>query len=203
MTLAELNQYYVERLIVQYITKPKAIGTISCLVNRALCDGLPQQLQTAFNLDTAVGNQLDIIGRIVGVPRNIYGLDLAHEFYDYSDWAGQPPSNGFNTWPTPNDAMLFASWQSNATYRMTDFEFRALIRLRIIYNNAYESLEFIKDDLYAIFTGAIDIVDNAPSGNYSVTYIFKQPYYNVGIVADFIDNMLPKPAGVGINVVFG
>lgn len=197
MTVNDALTYYSNQLIIQYASLPKASATVKALANCAVCDGLVFQLQTAFNLSTASGDQLTIIGRIVGVPRSIYGLDLTDTFFNYSNWSGLPASNGFNSWTTPGDTMLFASWQTTATYTPTDFEMLALIQLKIMYNNYYTSLGVIKKALFNIFGGAIDVVDNL---NTTITYNFKAPYHNVAAVCSFLGGILPKPMGVGITI---
>lgn len=70
-TIRELADYYVERLIAQYRTLPKARDTVAIVVKQALADDLATQVQNAFDVDSAVGAQLDVIGKYVGVPRNI------------------------------------------------------------------------------------------------------------------------------------
>lgn len=198
MTLQEALDYYADQLIIQYNSLPKASATIKCLVNNALCDGLTFQLQDAFDLNTAAGEQLTILGKIVGVPRLIFGLDLGHEFFNFTRYSGTPASNGFNRWTTPIDTKLISRWRTDTSYTTTDFELRGLINLKIIYNNAYESLGTVKPQLYNIFAGDIDVVDNLDS---TITYKVKQPYYNVGVICTFLGNILPKPMGVGITVV--
>ncbi len=198
MTLDEALTYYANQLIIQYNSLPKASQTIECLVNNAVCDGLIFQLEDAFNLDTAAGQQLTILGKIVDVPRLIFGLDLGHEFFNFTRYAGIPASNGFNRWTTPNDTMLLSRWRTDTSYTATDFELLALIKLKIMYNNYYTSLGTIKAALYDVFAGDIDIVDNL---DFTITYNFKQPYYNVATICTFLGNILPKPMGVGITVV--
>ena len=135
MTVNDALTYYSNQLIIQYNSLTKATLTIQCLANCAICDGLVFQLQNAFVLNTATGNQLTILGKIVGVPRNIYGLDLTHSFFNFTNYSGVPASNGFNSWLTVTDTYLLASWTTTATYVTTDFELLALIQLRIAYNN--------------------------------------------------------------------
>ena len=66
----QLN-YYISLLIMQYRNKPNAEGTLRALVTAALIDGLPSILQNAFNLDTAVGVQLDWLGKYIGLNRRV------------------------------------------------------------------------------------------------------------------------------------
>lgn len=198
MTLQEAFDYYTNTLITQYRDKSKAIQTIECLVNCAFCDGLPLQFNEAFDLDTAAGEQLTLLGRIVGVPRNIYGLDLTHEFFNFTRYSGTPASNGFNRWTTVADSYLISRWRTNATYVTTDFELRALINLKIIYNNSYKSLGVVKESLYNVFGGLIDIVDNV---DFTLTYNFYSPYHNVGTICNYLSTILPKPMGVSVSIV--
>lgn len=77
MTTQELIDYYADLLIIQYKGKPKAYATIQTLVEPVVMDQLPAQIQDAFNLtgaDTAVGAQLDILGKYAGVTRSGNGF---------------------------------------------------------------------------------------------------------------------------------
>ena len=196
ITAQQALDYYSKLLIIQYNSLPKATGTIQALTNCSVCDGFFFQLQNCFNLSTAVGQQLTIIGKIVGVPRQIYGLDLTDTFFTLSNWNGQPASVGFNSWTTPADTARLASWQTTDIYVPTDFEMRALIQLKIIRNTYYTSLGQIVPALYALFGNAISIVDNF---NTSITWNFSSPYHNVGTVSAFLKNIVPKPMGIGIT----
>ncbi len=155
---ADLLQYYKNLIIVQYRVQPRALSTIEVLANCALCDGLPEELRVAFDLNTAVGAQLTILGKIVGVPRNVIGLDLEHSFFSFTDYVGEPASIGFGDYtddPYGND--LFLSYFDTATYTLTDSEMRVLIQLAIIYNNIWTSLKQVKDALWAAFLGEINV----------------------------------------------
>lgn len=196
LTVQQALNYYASQLIIQYNGLPNAAQTIECLANCSVCDGLIFQLQNAFNLGTAIGNQLTIIGKIVGVPRQIYGLNLTSTFFNFSNWSGQPASVGFNNWTTPVDPDQIAQWQTTASYTPTDAEMFALIKLKIIQNNYYESLGYVIPALYGVFGNSISLVDNL---NTSITYNFKNPYHNVGSVCSFLGNIVPKPMGVAIT----
>jgi hypothetical protein len=197
LTIQQVLSYYSNLLIIQYNSLPKATQTIQALVNCNLCDDFFLDLQNAFNISTATGQQLTIIGKIVGVPRNIYGLDLVDTFFTFSNWTGQPASVGFNTWTTPTDTDKIASWLSTTVYTPTDFEMLALIRLKIMRNNYYTSLGKIIPALWNIFGSGVALVDNL---NTSITYNFQSPYHNVAAVASFLGNICPKPMGVAITI---
>jgi len=68
--LEDIKEYYKNLLIIQYHNKPKAAATVSEWV-RCMCgDALMSELVSAFDIDTAKGAQLDMIGSFVGLGRN-------------------------------------------------------------------------------------------------------------------------------------
>lgn len=67
-----LKKYYADLLIIQYHGKPKARSMIEAIIDQYLMNQLPQKLEEAFDLETAVGKQLDILGKRLGVTRNVY-----------------------------------------------------------------------------------------------------------------------------------
>ncbi len=69
MTTLEILEYYAKLLIIQYRDKPKAFATIKLLASLVVMDQLPNDVMSAFDIDTAVGAQLDILGKYAGVQR--------------------------------------------------------------------------------------------------------------------------------------
>lgn len=195
-TLQDYLKYYSDLLIIQYRELPKARGTVQIFANSNLCDGLPIQLRTCFNLDTAVGAQLDIIGKIVGVPRNVLGLDLQHTFFQFTRYGTANLTQGFGRYANvPYPPALFRRYVNNATYSMTDFELRYSIRLKILFNNAGSGWANIINGLWAIFGDKVLVQD----GSSKVTYTVKQPYYNVFAVASYL-NIVPKSMGCAVVI---
>ena len=74
MTNEELKKYYSGLLIIQYITKTKAKGMIESIAEQFIADQIYTQVQDAFDIDTAVGVQLDVVGKYAGVQRNTSDL---------------------------------------------------------------------------------------------------------------------------------
>lgn len=68
--LEDVESYYKNTLIVQYHDKPKAKDTIKEWVDCMSGDTIFTQLSDAFDIDTAIGKQLDVIGLFVGLGRN-------------------------------------------------------------------------------------------------------------------------------------
>lgn len=66
--MSALDTYYSNLLILQYHNKPKAKATIEATVG-LLPDDLILEVINGFNIETAIGKQLDILGIYVGVDR--------------------------------------------------------------------------------------------------------------------------------------
>ena len=103
MTIAEKLVYYQDRMILQYRDQPNARGQIAIMGKQVMSDDLATDLRYAFCLDTAVGAQLDILGKYLGVPRNIgivqirsyFGLWASASTFLQADYQGTwaPASN--------------------------------------------------------------------------------------------------------------
>ena len=198
MTLNDIQKYYSGLLTAQYRLKPKAVATIEAMVKEFSCDDLVRIESVCFDLDSAIGAQLNVIGKIVGVPRNIYGLDLTHTFWSFRRYSSGSGGVAFLRYTdVPNPTNVFSRYLSTGTYGMTDFEMRSLIKLKILFNTAPFTMKAIKNGLYAIFQGAIDITDGK---NSTITITVSNPYHNVMAVASFIGNVIPKPMGVAVTV---
>lgn len=70
MTTQEIINYYANLLILQYLGKPRAYATIQALVTPVIMDQLPLQVQNAYEINSAVGVQLDVLGKYAGVTRS-------------------------------------------------------------------------------------------------------------------------------------
>ena len=69
--MSTYTDYYADLLILQYRTQPKARATISALTEEVISNGLLLDVINGFNLLTAVGKQLDILGKYIGLSRNV------------------------------------------------------------------------------------------------------------------------------------
>lgn len=67
--MSETNGYYSNLLILEYRNKPKAKATIESVVG-LLPDDMILSIINGFNIETAVGKQLDILGKYIGISRD-------------------------------------------------------------------------------------------------------------------------------------
>ena len=198
MNLSDTIAYYQNLLITQYRLKPKAKTTIALIVNQALCDGLPMQLARCFDLDFAVGAQLDILGRIVGVSRYAYGLDLTHTFFSFVMYTDTTERPGFGRYADkPYTSSIWLRYLSNSVLQMTDFEMLNCLKLKIIQNNRYTNLKDLSEAFWDAFQGGITLTDNR---NMTITYEVTPEFYRIVKIASYL-NILPKSMGVAISSI--
>ena len=172
MTDLALSQYYANLLILQYRAKPKAYATSQYLALQAIVNQIPLDVQAAFGLDSAVGVQLDTIGKYVGVKRS---------------------GNGFFAPITLNDA-----------------DFRSLITIGILTNNAGSSLADIQNLINIFFKNKIFVFDYQTM---QLNYFFDSSAGSQDLVQLLVtEQLLPRPMAVqiasiiyapGINKFFG
>lgn len=186
---------YEKLLILQYSDKPKASGTISAIVQRfkSIFD-IIEQFETAFDLDNAVGHQLDIIGKIVRISRNVEGV-IPKIFFGFDGFTN---TAGFGLAP------FYTLDQAQYTdTQLTDSDYRFFIRLKIAKNHAKATMA---DDngsnlnaiVFNMFDGFAYLVDNK---DMTVTlYVENSPKSYLLPYAISLD-LIPLPQAVGIKYV--
>jgi hypothetical protein len=202
--VSDIIDYYVNLLIVQYHNQPKAQATIKLLATEMLASGILLDIQNAYNLDTAVGVQLDVLGKYAGVDRFYSLLDLENYFsletYDETP-PTSPPRYGFT------DYADFASFQFNGTLTygaiiaannsLIDSDFRALIKLVISINYSNFSHQSIDQLIFDAFGNSVRPENN---GNMSMVYFITPPLTAL-MNAILFKRILPHPIGVNALAV--
>jgi hypothetical protein len=135
------------QLITQFhVHRPKFNATIRSLTSAPVQAGITaEDLPRAFDLDEAIGVQLDVVGEWVGRTRFVpYPMDTF--WFTLDD-----PSRGLDmsVWRGPYDA----EW---GTYRLDDQIYRRLLYVKIALNVWDGTNEAMKNDLRA-FYGSDDI----------------------------------------------
>ena len=93
--LQTVQQYYADRMAIQYRGKPKASAEINLLAGAATGDMFIQDVQDAFDVTTAVGPQLDILGKYIGLSRQVPET-LSRPFFGFVEYDGSSTNtNGF------------------------------------------------------------------------------------------------------------
>ena len=189
--------YYAGLLLSEYKLLPRAKATIEIYVKQALGDMLASQLDPAFTLETAVGPQLDILGKYIGLSRNI-GLPVPEPFYEFSDYTGVVGSpNGFTDYLNPaiNAGVIWDNYlfQGTENTALSDAAYLFMLQMQIVLNSNDGTLASIMAFLQEFFPGQVLLLDN---GNMSVTYYLGS---NIPVPPAVLQPYLPVPMGVSVN----
>jgi hypothetical protein len=194
---------YIRLIILQYSDRPKALGEMTALVSN-LSDvyTLYESFYPAFDLDDAIGAQLDIIGRIVGLGRSIPFV-IPKRFFGFID---NPVSGGFSD---KFDSFMLDVYPfadrfapTLTDYQMDDDMYRRFIRIKIAKNiaSAYmisSGFVGIQEAIQTSFSGAAYVVDNK---DMTLTLYVNQQMADL-MQYIFALDLLPRPEGVDYKYV--
>lgn len=212
--ITELTDYYANLLILQYNNLTKAAATIKLLASTFLAQGVGIDVQNAYNIDsslgaTAIGVQLDVLGKYAGVNRYYstieYGDYYALVPYDEAHTLpSSPPAFGFDayaTYPYSHDynGTLVYSDIVTSTNALSDADFLKIILLAVRNNNSNYSMAEISQNVYDILGS--NIVAETP-GFMELVFFFRTTLTTL-LQAVIQKGLLPRPMGVSCIAVSG
>lgn len=202
--LGQLYEYYTNLLIIQYHDKPKAQAHIRFLVDLVFANVILLQIQYAFDWKKAIGRQLDIIGKWVGVTRTYNGA-----LYWGDTYLSYPKSNqlvpdditdglqhgysDYNTFETDTGGVLNYESISFVEQQLSDDDYRTVIGLKIIKNSINHTAKNIDDAIWDYFGGEVYTTWQP----HEITYHYPASMTNIIEVCNY-KNVLPAPTGVSI-----
>lgn len=191
---------YRKLLIVQYANKANAMAHINNIIG-SLEDvyDLANLFEEAFDLDIAVGKQLDIIGKIVGIARKVpFAVPKNYFGFEDNTLTAYPMDNKFNSviaYPF-KDKFLGQQYTDGM---LNDYDYRFFIKAKIIKN--YVKAKMI-DPIYRLslqdcfnylFNGKAYIVDNQ-NMTYSITVDYSIDLNRLRFIKQL--DLIPRPQGV-------
>lgn len=189
--IANIENYYADLLIIQYRNKPNARATIKLGVDLYLADGLIFDLNNVLDIDTAVGQQLDLIGKILGVNRQVDGFTFNVDFFSFEK---TPTAYGYSD----KNQLSQGYWKKyqnsiGSAYSMTDADYRTVLKFKALYNVRYGSWACMDLLYWRAFGNEITLVNNK---DLTVSYTTNSP--SIGLqVAQYLGYIEP-PLGIGI-----
>ena len=174
---------------------------IGLLVSQALVDLLPVEMSAAFDLETAVGTQLDIIGEYIGLDRNVR-LTLSRQYFNFDNYVSAT-SNPYGM-TDYNDPALNANcsfYDYINTYGNTslvDEEYRVLLKLKAAMNISNFSLYDLVKIMNAAFGVDVVVLDGC---NMKMAYFVSESIARIATIARD-EGLLPKPMAVGIVYLY-
>lgn len=198
----DLRDYYANLLIVQYHEKEKAIAETKLGASTFAGDWVMDDVSKITDVDTAEGNQLDLIGKIVGRSRDANGFTFGNAFYSYDDENDPmhyPEHKGMSNIGSPVPARFKDYEETRKTiYSMSDGQYRTMIKLKILSNNSRGTLKDIDEGLQRAFGGTVTITDNF---DMTATITVQRSSELDGHLADFL-HLFTRPLGVSLNMVY-
>lgn len=193
----------VNLLIKQYWEKPKAKAEIELQASTwETTRVFLESLDPAFDLDNAIGAQLDVLGRIVGISRSVPDV-IPKVYFGFSI---NPINEGFASKFNQNriGGPFYSKFSSAFTdLQLGDSDYRFFIRVKAALNRAagYVSSDqyiSIQDVVLSAFDGRAYVVDNL---NMTLT-LYVSPVVSLDRLRLIRAlNLLPKPQGVRYKVI--
>lgn len=194
--LDNLIAAYVRLLVFEY-QLPKAQAEIAIMVKQFLMDGLPLAVRDAYAPASAVGPQLDVVSKYVGLPRSI-GPSAPLPWFGFVRTAGvgDNPNGLISNNTSDNRAVVFfrAGYTGARNTALTDTSYSFMMALQIILNSSDGTLASIQRYLAALVPGSVTVVDNK---DMTLTYTITG---TLPVDPTTLGAYLPKPMGVGITI---
>lgn len=199
--LLNLIDYYANLLIVQYHNKPKATATIKLLAKLLLANLILLRIRDCFDWKTAIGAQLDIIGKWVGISRFYDGQKFEEEaWFALIDWdrGGDNLQGGFSTFSdfeTLEGGFLDYPNLFITQNQLSDNMFRQVIGLKIIKNNINCTEREIDNAIWNYFKGKVYTVWEP----HVLAYYYPSDLRGLFSIA-LSKEVLPCPTGCKIDI---
>lgn len=204
--MEELKKYFSDLLILQYKNKPRAKATIEALVQTAFSDTtgkiFPIEIQNSYNLDTATGEQLDILGKYLGRSR-VLALASDNTFkyatYDLSS----NPETGYSDYYEQKNSFPYAEYRySKYSYETIENDnYRLLLKMLAFLRGKPLTLENIDLALETYFGGLVYVIEKPKELEYHIANnIFSKLSDQVKLEYG-IKHFFPKPMGCSISAV--
>lgn len=183
--------------------KPNFMALVGVLAG-AMADAVAAtaSIPLAFNLQTAIGKQLDIIGQWVGQPRIIPQV-LVPGFFGFSALQTGAPEGLALPFGRLQDMSFGGVWfglQDSAAGSTTlnDAQYRTVIAARIARNQSNGTLGAIEMALLDVFGSPCAVLD---FGTMQLTINVSVPISPVDEALLTLLDILPRPAGVAIGAI--
>lgn len=176
---------YTDLLIQQYYRKPKARATIDLWCGEL--DAVQENLVDLLNqvdIDQARGYSLDIIGRRVGIARELPSY-ISKGFFAFYGADGKGWNSGI--WYRKGESTL-------DSISLTDADYKFIIKAKILKNFQDGTLDSVLNALSKLMGSNIGVTDN-----YNMTANIYAPLSQLSPIQSYLIqnlDLLPRPIGV-------
>jgi len=198
-TPTEVAAYYASCLIAQYYNKPKAIATVEAYAGQLIADNIALNVRDGFDLEVAVGQQLDFLGKLRGISRYYFSLVLTKTYMALPSYDDPSPGSylGLSTYDLPQPpawhTMLYDDFIANT---LLDGDFRRVIKFLAKIHSCDYSLQALDNIFFEFFFGNVNILDNV-----NMTMTYQHLTSDTDNLFEIVKQMglLPRPAGVTVS----
>lgn len=155
------------------------------------------------SIDEATGAQLDIIGEIVGQPRELIAVDL----YTFFGFQGAAQAGSFGEFGDPVIGGIFYNFGTplGGNVLLDDPTYRLFIKAKILKNNTRCTPEEFLQFINTLFGTTTTAISEGPEAQFTVFIgrplsSFEQALLTyVSTSQGYESRLIPKPVGVGIG----
>jgi len=188
---------YTSLITSEHADKPKFVAMVQAVAGGIgdisdVIASLPQ----SFDLDAAIGAQLDVVGRWIGQSRVVPGV-LSLGYFGFSDNVAAA-NFGEETNPAIGGRFYEEDEPFTGTAVLADPEYRVVLKAKILRNQYDGTVGEIVDALHQLFGTPAHIDDD---GSMSLILTINSPLSTVfqSLLTNF--DILPRPAGVAFRQI--
>jgi hypothetical protein len=200
-TLEQILTYYADRLIAQYRTMPRARATIEIFGKQVVMDNVAEAVGYAFSIETAVGPQLDILGKYIGVPRNVGDVAVNElTYFAFTDYAGATGYEvGFadytDEFSNADGVFFLYGYAPGLPSLLNDDQYRLVLKLQIVANSSDGTLASLQDAMVNFLDGSFQVID---AQDMTIVYVAAAfPPISMTVLRRF----LPRPMTMDLSVI--
>jgi hypothetical protein len=196
MTLLE----YLTLVTPWYSTQPRFMNMMASLVQPLVdAQAMLAKLTLDFDLDTAVGVQLDVLGQWIGRTRYV-SVPITGVFFTFDNGitvAGDSPRTGLD-----QGVWLGQYEPTDAITALDDETYRTILKLQAIANGWDGTLSSIEAVFNAVFPGVVvqDLGDT-PTGLMSMDVLIPGEEMSSLLLAVLEQDFPIKPGGVHLSII--
>lgn len=178
-----------DRIYAQYRNKPKAVAwyKIPHTLSASLLTAA-EAVRRSYDIDTAVGEQLQVIGRIVVAPQSFVAqLPMFPGLFSLTD------GDEFG-----DEEAMFSALSISQDSTLSDELYRLVIRAKIVKNNGDATIDNILRGMNFLLPDA-EVLRVTDGEDMSFSIEFYGPITNLERFALINAQLVPKPQGVRFN----
>ena len=178
-----------DRIYAQYRDKPKAVAWYA--IARSLggsIEAAAEAVRKSYDIDNVLGEQLNVIGRIVVAPRSFVGsFPMNPGLFDLTD------GDEFG-----DDEAMFSALTIDQDGQLSDDLYRLVIKAKIVKNNGDATIENILDGMNFLLPNA-EVLRVTDGEDMSFSIEFYGQITNLERFALLNAGLVPKPQAVKFN----